>query len=165
MSHPARIVILSALLVLAACTAETADTLDTVETPEPAGGPLSAEDLASVEAVWDAITAADEQADWDASESLMTEDFVHLDPRTPPILGRAAWRDWVDGMQFGIAELAYETHEIAGSGDLAYVLWAFAGAWTEAGETMEGSGKGISIFKKQADGSWLLARNAWNENP
>ncbi|MDX1389715.1 MAG: DUF4440 domain-containing protein, partial [Acidobacteriota bacterium] len=85
-----------------------------------------------------------------------------------PISGRTAWREWIDSMGFESvegAETGYEVIEIAGSGDLAYVAWTLSGSWIERGETVSMSGKGLSIYRRQPDGSWLLARNAWNPDP
>ncbi|NNL31298.1 MAG: SnoaL-like domain-containing protein [Gemmatimonadetes bacterium] len=121
--------------------------------------------MAAVRAVWDAIEAADLAADWETNQSHMTSDFVHLDPRTEPIRGAGAWREWVESMEFGSAEGGYVVEEVAGSGDLAYVMWAFDATWTEASEPVEARGKGMTLFRRQADGSWLMSRNVWNETP
>jgi ketosteroid isomerase-like protein len=135
----------------------------------PASAPvthdLTDEDLAAVRAVWDAIGEAQAALDWDGVESMLSPDFVHLDPRSTPIVGVDAWREWLVAMDFGAGESGYTVEEIAGSGDLAYMFWTFVGSWTEAGELMETSGKGLSLFARDADGVWRLIRNAWNANP
>ncbi len=144
----------AAVLLVAGCAA-----------PPPAGGPLSAEDRAAVQSAWEGILAAEAALDWDALSAHLTEDFVHLDPRSTPLSGRAAWRTWLDGMQFGDATVSYEVQEIGGSGDMAYVWWTMNGNWTEGGQPRQTSAKGLTVFRKQADGGWLAARNAWNANP
>ncbi len=51
------------------------------------------------------------------------------------------------------------------AGDLAYVMWTFDASWTEAGESVVAQGKGITLFRREPDGSWRMSRNAWNANP
>jgi ketosteroid isomerase-like protein len=142
---------LGALMVFASCTPATTDSTAFTD-----------EDLAAVQAAWDAIAAADAAADWDAVAAYLTDDFVHMDPRRPIIRGLAEWREWTEAMEIGPGGLSFEVEEIEGSGDLAYLVWTFSGSWTEAGEQMEAEGKGLSIFRRQADGSWKSSRNAWN---
>ena len=121
---------------------------------------LTDADLAAVRAVWDGMEALG--TDWDALQEFLTDDFVHLDPRTPPLVGVEAWREWVESMEFGDDQSQFTVEEVAGSGDLAYIRWSFTGSWTESGELVESQGKGISIYTRVPDGSWRLSRNAWN---
>jgi len=157
--HPA---LSASLIALAAVTVGCA-----TEAPPAAGpGQFSAQDRSAVQAAWDAVTAADRQADWDTSETLMTDDFIHLDPRVSgPLRGRGPWREWVDGMGFGAADVRFAAVDVAGSGDMAYVVWTLEGSFAERGETVMISAKGMSLFERQDDGRWLLAANAWNANP
>ncbi len=130
------------------------------QAPPPASHDLSDADLAAVRAVWDDMEAAG--TDWDAVRQFLTDDFVHLDPRIPSLVGAEAWMDWVESMEFGNDQTQYTVEEIAGSGDLAYIRWSFTGSWTESGELVESQGKGISIYTRMPDGSWRLSRNVWN---
>lgn len=126
-------------------------------------GALSASDRAAVQEAWDAVAAADIAADLEATEALITDDFVHIDPRVAgPLSGRAEWRAWADSLDFGAGEGGYEVEEIGGSGSLAYVVWTGRSSWMQGGQRQEASFKGMSVFRKEADGSWKLARNAWN---
>ena len=95
---------------------------------------------------------------------LMAEDAVFLAPEHPPLRGRAAFAEGLGA--------ALRTHRITSrgvvrevkvSGDLAY-------CWTEltvtitplhgGGDAKERRGPALSIFRKQADGAWILARDA-----
>ena len=126
----------------------------------PASHDLTTTDLAGVRAVWDDMQAVGN--DWDAIQQFLTDDFVHLDPRTPPLVGVEAWREWVESMEFGDEQSQYTVEEVAGSGDLAYIRWSFTGSWTESGQLVEIQGKGISIYTRMPDGTWRLSRNVWN---
>ncbi len=126
---------------------------------------LAKDDLAPVREVWDALIAANLTTDWDAFQRHATEDFVQLDPRSPPLVGIKAWREWADSLDLGDVNARFDVDELAGNGDLAYVRWSFAGSWTEGGEVMETQGKGLSLFRKSPDGSWRISHNVWNSNP
>ena len=121
---------------------------------------LTAADLTAVRAVWDDMEALG--TDWDALQQFLTDDFVHLDPRSAPLVGVEAWKEWVESMELGDDQTEYTLEEVTGSGDLAYIRWSFTGSWTESGQLVESQGKGISIFRRMPDGSWRLSRNAWN---
>ena len=109
---------------------------------------LTDADLAALRAVWDAMEAVG--TDWDAVQQFLTDDFVHLDPRTAPLGGVEAWMEWVEAMEFGDDQSQYTVQEVAGSGDLAYIRWSFTGSWTESGQLVESQGKGLSIYSKDA---------------
>ena len=130
------------------------------QAPPPASYDLSDADLAAVRAVWDAMEAVG--TDWDAVQQFLTDDFVHLDPRTAPLVGVEAWMEWVEAMEFGDDQSQYTVEEVTGSGDLAYIRWSFTGSWTESGQLVESQGKGISIYRRMPDGSWRLSREVWN---
>jgi ketosteroid isomerase-like protein len=62
--------------------------------------------------------------------------------------------------------MTIDTEEVRVAGD-----WAFArGTYTytmvpkEKGATIEGTGKWLSIFEKQDDGSWKMTRDCYNDN-
>ena len=133
--------------------------------PPTASHDLSEADLAAVRTAWDAIDAANKAGDWDALQQHSTSDFVHLDPRVEPIYGIEAWREWVESMEFTEFEGGFTVEEVSGSGDLAYVMWTFESSWMEAGVRVEAEGKGLSLFRREEDGSWRTSRNAWNLNP
>ena len=128
-------------------------------------GGLADADRAAVQSAWDAVATADVAADWDALDPYVADDFVHLDARGEPIRGKDNWREWVESMEFGGGDGAYTVEEIDGSGDTAYVMWRFEGSYQRGGQQIADSSKGISIFRRQDDGSWAISRNAWNWTP
>jgi uncharacterized protein (TIGR02246 family) len=109
---------------------------------------------------WHSATAAGDVA---AILGLMTEDVVFLVVGQPPMRGRAAFDSGLRGLlaQHRI-ESTDEVQEVEVSGKLAY-CWArltvrivpLAG-----GQAVVRAGNALSIFHKQPDGSWLLARDA-----
>jgi uncharacterized protein (TIGR02246 family) len=94
--------------------------------------------------------------------SMVTEDVVFLPPGFPPIRGRQA----VEAMyrsffpQFSRVEQEAVSEEVEVMGD-----WAFAWGLESIvlvpqsdGTPIRMHGKGLSILKRQADGSWKCAR-------
>ena len=94
---------------------------------------------------------------------LMAGDAVFLTPGQEPMRGRQSFgRTLATLLQTHSITSAGDVREIVVSGDLAY-------AWTELTVTVSArdgkppvrrTGPALSIFRKQADGGWLLVRDA-----
>jgi len=109
---------------------------------------------------WHSATAA---GDVDTVLGLMTDDVVFLVAGRPPMRGRDAFERGLRGLlaQHRI-ESSAEIKEIVISGSLAY-------CWSElsvrvipisGGNATTRAGDALSILRKQADGSWRVARDA-----
>ncbi len=127
---------------------------------------LTEADLAAVRRVWDTMEAAQMATDWDTYQQHLTKDIVALDPRIAgPLRGSTAWREWIDSMGLSDPEVQFNVEEVSGSGDVAYIVWTGEGRWIEDGQQMEAQGKGLNLFRREADGSWRSSHSAWNANP
>ncbi len=95
---------------------------------------------------------------------VMTEDVVFLAAGEPPYVGKAAVRPWVAGYL-----QAYKTHwdkpveEFVVSGDWAFERYSYTSTDTPVagGEPVTGTGWGLVIYRRDADGQWRVARDAW----
>jgi uncharacterized protein (TIGR02246 family) len=116
--------------------------------------------IRDIVARWHSATAA---GDVDTVLGLMTDDVVFLVAGRPPMRGRDAFERGLRGLltQHRI-ESSGEIREIGISGSLAY-------CWSElsvrvipisGGHTTTRAGDALSILRKQADGSWRVARDA-----
>jgi uncharacterized protein (TIGR02246 family) len=104
--------------------------------------------------------AASQAGDTAGVLALMTDDVVFMVPGKEPF-GKEA---------FAAASTAMQGVRIAGKSDIRELQvlgeWAYARAYLEVAVTPPGgnatrrSGYTLSIFRKQADGRWLLARDA-----
>lgn len=116
--------------------------------------------IRDVVATWHRATAA---GDIDTVLGLMAEDAVFLVAGHPPLRGRAAFSA---GLRNVLAshriESAADINEIQISGSLAY-------CWTTltvrvipnaGGKPGVRTGSALSVFRKQSDRSWVLARDA-----
>ena len=111
-------------------------------------------------AKWQDATAA---GDLDQILGLMAEDVVFLQPGQPPMRGK-------DAFAAGF-RMAVQKFRIESSAEIQEVQivanWAYC--WThlsvtmtplQAGSPTHRSGYTLTIFRKQADGAWVLARDA-----
>jgi len=109
---------------------------------------------------WHRATAA---GDLPKLRELMAEDVVFLQPGQPLMRGRDAF-----GAQFQAAlqrfriESSGEIQEIKMAGDWAYCWTHLSVHLTplNGGSAMRRSGYTLSIFRKKADGAWVLFRDA-----
>jgi len=93
--------------------------------------------------------------------SLMTEDAVFLVAGREPMRGRAQFAAAAAGNPMRM-EGQSEVQEVVVRGDLGYCWTRLRVSATPAqgGAPMRRSGHTLTILRKQADGSWLLARDA-----
>jgi len=94
---------------------------------------------------------------------LMADDVVFLTPGQPPMRGRQAFMDaFQEGMKHYRIESTSEIQEVRIGANLAY-------CWTQLNVTvtphseglpMRRSGNVLSILQKEADGRWVMVRDA-----
>jgi uncharacterized protein (TIGR02246 family) len=111
-------------------------------------------------ALWHRATAA---GDVNTVLKLMAEDVVFLVAGHPPTRGRAAFEQ---GLRTLLAqhqiESTGEIQEVEVSGDLAYA-WSMLTVHIvplAGGNATIRTGNALSILRKQADGSWVVVRDA-----
>jgi uncharacterized protein (TIGR02246 family) len=106
---------------------------------------------------------ATRDGDIDTVLSLMTEDVVFLVAGQPPMVGR---EQFAKGMRAMLAEHVIESNseieEVVVAGDMAYTRTQLAVTIvSKHGKLpMQRKGHTLSIFRKEADGQWRLARDA-----
>jgi uncharacterized protein (TIGR02246 family) len=116
--------------------------------------------IRSVIAEWHRATAA---GDVDAVLRLMSEDVVFLAPGKPPLKGRGTF---ANGLRTLLGshrvDSTGDVQEVIVSDDLAYSWTALEVTITaqSGGKPHVRSGSALSIFRRQADGKWLLVRDA-----
>jgi uncharacterized protein (TIGR02246 family) len=104
--------------------------------------------------------AASQAGDASAVLALMTDDVVFMVPGREPF-GREAFAAASAGMQGVCIEGNSDILELQVLGDWAYARSYLEVATTPAGgNTVQLSGYTLTIFRKQPDGRWLLARDA-----
>jgi uncharacterized protein (TIGR02246 family) len=116
----------------------------------------------------DAHVAALNTNDADAWVACFAPDAVQMPPNDPPNIGTDDIRAWSSGMLAAFrAEFSLDIDEVELAGD----DWAFErGTYTIAltpkagGTPIRDTGKYLTIYRRQTDHSWLMARDIWNSN-
>jgi uncharacterized protein (TIGR02246 family) len=125
---------------------------------------------ADAKALRDAETA--NQKDWAAKDAdkiagFYADDAVLYAPGTPPVKRKAAIRMAVgDMLKDPSMTLAYttETAEAAKSGDVGFTAGSYTMTMTDpkTKKVMSAKGSYVTVFKKQADGSWKAVQDMAN---
>ena len=97
--------------------------------------------------------------------SCFAEDAAIFPPGRPIVSGLAAVRAYYTESGFTPAGLSWEplSAELAASGDLGYSYgtWTFEGPGPD-GQTRRSIGKYLTVWRKQADGSWKVVADIGN---
>jgi uncharacterized protein (TIGR02246 family) len=113
--------------------------------------------------------AAAKDRDLERSVSYLADDATMLLPGAPPLVGKAAIRDYMASAfatpGFSVTWEAAEAI-VADSGDLAYThgrsVYTAPGA---DGAIQTTHGKGVAIWRKETEGNWRCVVDIWNEAP
>jgi len=143
---------LLALLMLAACAAQ--EPPKAVEPPD-----TRAQDEAAIRSVSKDWAAAAQAKDAAKFASFYTDDAMVLLEAAPDVSGKGPIQETLTAMMQDPAfALSFETKtiEVARSGDLAYEVGSFTMTGTDprTKKPMTTRGQGVTVWKKQADGSW-----------
>lgn len=128
--------------------------------------PLSDEDVATIKALGPALDKAALTGDWDAMDTLFTEDVVMMGPNSPIIEGRSTLLEVMKSSGMTVTEHVVEIMEVDGYGDIAYgrATWKETFSIEGVAEPIEEKGKILGIFRKQPDSSWLIAVWMWSSD-
>jgi ketosteroid isomerase-like protein len=94
-------------------------------------------------------------------------DAVLMPPNEAAVHGRDNLRIWAQGMyqQFSLSA-RYLNSDVTVVGDWAIQRYTYLLTLTPkaGGQSTEERGKGIHIFRRQPDGSWLIVQDIWNSD-
>ena len=125
---------------------------------------LSEEDVAAIRSASDAWAEAFKADDDATAVAFATEDAVLMPPNMPAFQGRPALEEYV--ASFTVTDFSMTRLEIDGRGDLAFERSAYVAVFVPEGLTEPTTypGKYLAIWRKQADGSWLMTVQIWNSD-
>jgi len=102
--------------------------------------------------------------DWKGDLALYTEDAIQLPPNQAALQGKAAIQAWYEAFP-PFSNFQEQSLEIEGQADLAYNRGTYSMTVTPPGAApIEDRGKYLTIYRKQADGSWKIARVMFNSD-
>lgn len=156
---------ISSLVLLGACraavpAAEGSAAAAATSTPSDSAGAHAA-----IDAVNANLVAAMTKGDGAGMASHYTDDAVFMNPGAPSIVGRAAIGEMLAGMMGSatLTNVSIRTERLLVSGDLAIENGRYAWTVTPKGApAMPDSGKYLTVWQKQADGSWKVIRDINN---
>ncbi len=133
---------------------------------DPAGDPAA--DEAAIRAVDSQMVAALHARDLDRWLGFLAEDARMMPPDAPVVEGKTAIRELIAGL-LSLPEFSVTHHPgaitVGRGGDLAYISYAYELTVPDAqGGSITETGKDISVFRKQTDGSWKLVVDMWSPN-
>ena len=155
--------IFSALMILVLCTSCSKPTAEPVTAVAAPVADTPASDAAAHQAHEAYVTAINSN-NLDSLLGMLTDDVVFMAPNEKPYVGKAALRPWLEGYL-----AAYKTHwdkpvqEFVVNGEWAFERYSYTSTDTPlaGGEAVVGTGWGLVIYHRDADGKWRVARDAW----
>ena len=124
-------------------------------------------DIAAIEEIWDNYVLAQNTGDLELYMSLMADDVIKMPPDKPAFSGKELLREKKEkGYANNTYEMAIYNEEVQVDGDLAFSRGTYTVSKTPkaGGDTAYVDGKYLTILKRQADGSWKIARDCYNSN-
>jgi uncharacterized protein (TIGR02246 family) len=124
-------------------------------------------DLRAIDRVREAHIAALNPGSVDAFAGVFSEDAVQMPPNTPANVGRTAIRAWAEAFLGPLSvEFGLDVAEVRVAGEWAFERGTYRIRVTPkaGGPGFPDAGKYITIYQKQANGSWLIARDIWNSD-
>jgi uncharacterized protein (TIGR02246 family) len=127
-----------------------------------------AQDERAIRATDTATLKAAQAKNVDGVAASYAEDASWLPPNAPMVTGkasiRAGWSKLIANPGFNI-DWQIDRVEVARSGDLAYVIYAYQMALVNAqGKTVDDHGKNMAVWRKQPDGTWKMVAESFNSD-
>ena len=124
-------------------------------------------DIAAIGKILDNYTLGMNTGNLDLWMSLYTDDTIKMAPDQPSAVGKeqllASMKPLFDNFTM---EMAIDLEQVEITGGYAFARCTFTASMTPKakGEPISIDGKALSIFKRQADGSWKIYIDCWNSN-
>ena len=145
---------ISFLLLIVACNNTTVDTK------------AEGEKVMQVSRDWSRVAQTDSI---DKILSYWADDAVLMLPGDPVIKGKQALREMIDGTsKIPGFKISWEpvSASVSKSGDMAYLIEDNHISFTDStGKTITQQNKAVTIWRKEADGSWKNVIDIYNANP
>jgi uncharacterized protein (TIGR02246 family) len=127
-------------------------------------------DVAQVKKAIEEMTSAASEnmlsGDADRMVAHYADDVTLMAPNSDVVKGKAAVKDWMAsmlGMGLKFNSVTFTTMEIDAAGGIAYQIGTYDMTMDVPGMPgLNDKGKFVTIWKKQADGTWKIHVDSWN---
>ena len=152
-----------ALMIVALCTSCSEPASEPAAAAATQAADTAAADAAAHQAHEAYVTAINSN-NLDSLLDMLTGDVVFMAPNEKPYVGKAAVRPWLESYL-----ATYKIHwdkpvqEFVLNGEWAFERYSYTSTDTPSagGEPVVGTGWGLVIYHRDADGKWRVARDAW----
>ncbi len=127
-------------------------------------------DIAAIKEMLNQYEVACNTGDFDLWISLWTDDGIQMPPGTPARIGKAqileAMKPTFDEMTLDIAIISIDDAKVYGDLGITYCNYTLAVTPKAGGETIiaMADGKALTLYERQADGSWKIVYDCFNSN-
>lgn len=124
-------------------------------------------DAAGIDRLREIHVAAVNAGDADGWADCFIDDGVQMPPNFAANAGKAALRGWIQGfLSMFACRFGLSVEEVQVAADWAFERGRYAITLTPkaGGEPVEDRGKYITIYQRQQDGAWKIARDIWNSD-
>ena len=129
---------------------------------QPAG--FSAADRTAIRQSDDNSVKLMNAKDWKGALAVYAEDAIEMPSNGAPVQGKAAIQTWLEAFP-PFSNFQEQSSEIEGQTDLAYDRGTYTMTLTPAGAApIMDRGKYLTIWRKQADGTWKVVRDIFNSD-
>jgi ketosteroid isomerase-like protein len=102
--------------------------------------------------------------DWKGDLALYSAEAILMPPNHPAVQGKAPIQAWMQAYP-PISNLQEQSLELEGQGNLAYERGTYSMTVAHVGAaSTEDQGKYLTIWRKEADGSWKISRAMFNSD-
>jgi ketosteroid isomerase-like protein len=106
------------------------------------------------------------KGDIDTIVSLACDDIVAMSPNETTLYGKAEWKEWWEEyfQYFRIVALTESDRDVTCNGDFMIEVSGYMVALDAAGGggRIRDDGRWLTIWKREADGSWRISQTMWN---
>lgn len=124
-------------------------------------------EVAAIDRLREVHVAAVNDGDANAWAACFSDDGVQMPPHFGTNIGKTAVLGWSKGfLQLFTCRFSLSVEEVRVAADWAFERGRYHITLTPraGGGPMDDSGKYITIYQRQSDGSWKIARDIWNSD-
>ncbi|HXY70715.1 MAG TPA: nuclear transport factor 2 family protein [Gemmatimonadales bacterium] len=131
---------------------------------KPAAAPITAADRAAAQTMDSTYSAAIAAGDVNGMTAIYTQDAMMQPPMMPAVHGMEALRQFYQAMSSAKVNITLTQETADGAGDFMYTTGRYHYQQMPAETGPSEDGKYLEIFRRGADGKWMVVAESWSPN-